>query len=199
MPEIDYYFSVLSPFTYLAGDRLEEIARRRDAVINYKPFDIIELFGRTGGVPPKDRHASRQAYRLQDLARIARLSGMAINPAPAHWPTDPAPGSCAVISAAGSADGDVARLVRCLLRSCWADELDIGDVAVVRDCLIKAGFPPELVENGSGTALGEYRSNTEEAVARNVFGAPTYVVGNEVFWGQDRLQHLDAWLAGELT
>ncbi len=199
MPEIEYYFSVLSPFTYLAGDRLEHIAGRRKAVIVYKPFDIIEVFGRTGGVPPKDRHASRQAYRLQDLSRTARLNRMPINLAPAHWPTDPQPGSCAIINAAGSREGDLAQLVRCLLRSCWADELDIADAEVVRDCLIEAGFPPDLGKDSSGPALAEYRANTEEAVARSVFGAPSYVVGSEVFWGQDRLAHLDAWLAGELV
>ena len=199
MPEIEYYFSVLSPFTYLAGDRLEQIAVRRNAVISHKPIDIIELFGRTGGVPPKDRHVSRQAYRLQDLSRTARLNRMSINLVPAHWPTDPQPASCAIISAAGSRDGDLALLVRCVLRSCWADDLDIADAGVVRDCLAEAGFSPELGNDSSEPALAEYRANTEEAVGRGVFGAPTYVVGREVFWGQDRLPHLDAWLADERT
>ena len=199
MPEIEYYFSVLSPFTYLAGDKLEQIAGRRNVAINYKPLDIIDLFGRTGGVPPKDRHPSRQAYRLQDLARIARLNRMAINLSPAHWPTNPQPGSCAIINAAGSGDGDIALLVRCLLRSCWAEELDIADAGVIRDCLVAAGFSPDMGEDDSGSAVAAYRANTEQAVGGNVFGAPSYVVGKEVFWGQDRLPHLDAWLAGEFT
>ena len=110
MTRIDYYFSVLSPFTYLAGDQLERIAARRDATVDYRPIDIMSLFGRTGGVAPKDRHESRRAYRLQDLARIAKLAAVDINLAPAFWPTDPILASCAIIGAQNDGGGDVGAL-----------------------------------------------------------------------------------------
>ena len=67
MAQIDYYFATISPFTYLAGLRLEEIAKTHGAQVTYRPVDLMALFARTGGQPPKDRHISRQEYRLQDL------------------------------------------------------------------------------------------------------------------------------------
>ena len=65
LPKIEYYFSVISPYTYLAGERLSAIAARHAAEIVYRPVDIVALFGRTGGVVPKERHISRRHYRLQ--------------------------------------------------------------------------------------------------------------------------------------
>ena len=198
MTEVHYFFSVLSPFTYLADDRLERLAEKHRATIHYKPIDIIDLFGRTGGVAPKDRHPSRKAYRIQELARISKLNGLDINLAPAHWPTNPLPASCAIIAAEGFDSGDQEVLVRAVLRSCWLEEKDIGRIDVVADCLELAGYPRTIADSlgsGSETTFKEY---TNEAESRNVFGSPTYVAGSQVFWGQDRLPHLDAWLGGEL-
>ncbi|MCY3878433.1 MAG: 2-hydroxychromene-2-carboxylate isomerase [Rhodobacteraceae bacterium] len=198
MPQIDYFFSVLSPFTYLASDGLEQVAARRNTGLNYKPFDIMNIFSRTGGVAPKDRHESRQRYRLQDLVRISRLNGMRINLAPAHWPTDPLPASYAVIAASRSQDGDAGQLVRNLLAACWAGERDIAQPDVIADCLVEAGFSGKIARQGDASAADEFQRNTEEAYERGVFGAPAYLVGSQLFWGQDRLPHLDAWLAGEI-
>ena len=69
MPTIEYYFSVISPYTYLAGDRLSNIAARHSADVVYRPLDVAALFSRTGGVVPKERHISRREYRLQELTR----------------------------------------------------------------------------------------------------------------------------------
>ena len=83
MAKIDYYFSTISPFTYLAGTRLEEVAAKHGAEIVYKPLDLVALFGRTGGVLPMDRHPNRQKYRAQDLPRQARKVGLPFNLKPA--------------------------------------------------------------------------------------------------------------------
>lgn len=198
MTELHYFFSVLSPFTYLAGDGLEQLAKKHGVTIRYKPIDIIDLFGRTGGVAPKDRHPSRKAYRLQELARISKLNGLDINLAPAHWPTNPLPASCAIIAAEGNDSGDRGALVRALLRSCWLEEKDIGRAEVVADCLERAGYPRMIADSLDPNSETAFKENTNEAVSRNVFGSPTYVAGDQVFWGQDRLPHLDAWLGGEL-
>ena len=90
MAHIDYYFATISPFTYLVGTRPAEIAAKHGATINYKPMDIMGLFGRTGGIPPKDRHPNRQEYRLQDMARRSKKLGMPLNQKPQFWPTNPA-------------------------------------------------------------------------------------------------------------
>ncbi len=199
MAHIDYYFSTLSPFTYLAGTRLEEIAAKHGATIAYKPLDLAALFSRTGGVMPKDRHPNRQAYRAQDLPRQAKKCGLALNLQPAFWPTNPAPSCYAVIGAAEAGGGDLGKLVHAYTRSVWADEKNIAEDDVVKACLAEAGFDPSIADSSLLTAAETYAANLEEAVNAGAFGAPFYIVdGAERFWGQDKLDELDMHLAGDL-
>lgn len=195
MPHIDYFLFPISPFTYLAGNGLEEIAARHGATITYKPFALMEVFGLTGGTPPKDRHISRQAYRLQELARISKRVGLPLNLKPAHWPTNPVPAMTALIAAQEMGGGDIGKLSQALLRSCWADELDIAQDEVVNACLKEAGFADGLSMSAMAMASDVIAANTKEAVERNVFGAPSYLVDDQVFWGQDRLSYLDDYLS----
>ena len=196
MARIDYYFATISPFTYLAGTRLEEIAARHGAEIRYKPLDIMQLFARTGGVPPKDRHPNRQAYRLQDLERTAAIEGEPINLSPAHWPTNPAPSSFAIIAAQKAGGGDLGALVHGLCRACWVEEKNIAEDDVIADCLAAAGFDRGLANSGMLAGADTYSRNLDEAVVAGVFGAPFYITEDDQrFWGQDRLAHLE-WHLG---
>ena len=194
MAHIDYYMFTLSPFTYLAGDGLEKIAAKHDARINYKPFHLMQVFERTGGTAPKDRHISRQEYRAQELPRIAKHNGMEITPKPAFWPTNPAPSCYAIIAAQAAGGGDIGGLCQSILRACWVEDKDIADDAVVKAALVANGFDASLTESGMLQGAEEFARNTEHAVMANVFGAPTYVVGDQVFFGQDRLAYLEAYL-----
>jgi len=199
MAHIDYFFATLSPYAYLAGSRLEEVAAKHGATITYKPLDIMALFSRTGGTPPKDRHPSRQAWRLEEMPRQARKLGMPFNIKPAHWPTNAAPSSYAIIAAQNAGGGDLGALVHSVLRAVWAEERDIAQDDVVRDCLAKAGFDPGLADSGLLSGAETYAANLEEAVKANVFGSPFYVVDTgQSFWGQDRLVDLDLHLMGKL-
>ena len=199
MSHIDYYFSTISPFSYLAGDRLETIAAKYGATINYKPVDVIALFDRTGGLPPVERHPSRQAYRVQELLRQSKKVKLALNLYPQYFPTNAAPSSYAVIAAQNEGDGDLGALVHALLASCWAENKDIAEDSVIKNCLVSAGFDPNLADSGLLAGAETYARNLEDAVNNDVFGAPFYVVdGSEKFWGQDRLSDVDAFLAGEL-
>ncbi len=199
MMHIDYYFTTLSPYAYLAGQRLEEIAARHGASVTYKPFDIMALFPRTGGVAPKDRHPARMAYRIQELTRASRRLQMPLTLQPAHWPTNPAPSSYAIIAAQNAGGGDVGLLSHSIMRACWAEDKDIADEAVVQSCLSAAGFDPELTMSGMLTGAETYAQNLEDAVAVGVFGSPFYVVDTgQMFWGQDRLTDLEDHLAGKL-
>ena len=196
MAQIDYFFATLSPYSYLAGTRLEEVAAKHGMTIDYKPLDIIALFGRTGGTPPKDRHISRIEYRAQELQRQSRDLGMDFNLQPAHWPTNAAPSSYAIIAAIKDGSGDVGKLCHSILRACWAEDKDIAQDDVVRDCLNQAGFDPNLADRGLLVGAETYAANLEEAVDRGVFGAPFYITSDgQRFWGQDRLDVLDRHLA----
>ena len=198
MAHIDYYFATISPFTYLCGTRPAQIAKAHGATITYKPLDIMQLFARTGGTPPKDRHPNRQAYRLQDIRRRAVVADMPINLKPMYWPANPAPSSYAIISAQAEG-GDVAELVAGMTRACWAEEKNIADEDTIRDCLTAAGFEGDLADKGMLSAAETFGRNLEDAVAAGAFGAPFFIVDTgEQFWGEDRLADLDAHLAGRL-
>lgn len=199
MPHIDYYFATLSPYTYLAGSRFEEIAARHGATITYKPLDIMALFSRTGGTPPKDRHPNRVEYRAQELVRQARKYDMPFNLKPAHWPTNAAPSSYAIIAAQDAGGGDLGGLVHSVLRAVWSENKDIAQDDVVKSCLSAAGFDPALADSGLLTGAETYARNLEEAVDKGAFGAPFYIVdGDQRFWGQDKLDDLDLHLSGKL-
>lgn len=197
MAHIDYYFGTQSPWTYLAGDRLEQIAARHGAQITYKPLDLLQLFDRTGGVRPANRHPSRMDYRGQELARWSQHLGMPLNLKPAFWPVNAAPSSYAVIAAAQAGGGDLAGLVQGFVRAVWAEDLDIADDGVIRDKLAAAGFDPDLANSGLFVGAQRYERNLEDAVEAGVFGAPFYIVreSGERFWGQDRLEFMDRHLA----
>lgn len=199
MAHIDLFFSTLSPYAYLAGNRAEAVAAKHGASITYKPMDIMALFGRTGGTPPKDRHFSRVDMRAQELVRQAKMLDMPLNLKPAHWPTNAAPSSYAFIAAQNAGGGDLGKLMAAILRSVWVDEKDIAEDAVVRACLEEAGFDPSLADSGMLEGAETYAANLEEAVERGVFGAPFYITDTDQrFWGQDRIDHLDAHLAGKI-
>ncbi|MGB0506249.1 MAG: 2-hydroxychromene-2-carboxylate isomerase [Pikeienuella sp.] len=190
---MDYYFSVLSPYTYLAGDELERIAAKHGATINYAPINLIRLFGETGGTPPAKRHPSRQAYRLMELKRISKRSGLPFNLHPAHWPTDFAPATAALLAAKTTAEGDLGAATRALLRAVWAEDKNIADAEVVEAALREGGF--DLASLDTAAAAAQIEPLTDEARERGVFGAPTYAIGDELFWGQDRLDYLAERLA----
>lgn len=199
MAHIDYYLSTFSPNVYLAGMRLEDTAGKHGATIAYKPLDVISLFPKTGGTPPKERHASRQEYRLQDLRRQSKKAGLPINVSPAFWPVNGAPSSYAVISAIHEGTGNIGQLVHAFARACWAEDRDIADDATIRAILSENGFDPVLADKGMMQAADTYAANLEEAAQRGAFGVPFFITdGDERFWGQDRLDDLDRHLAGEL-
>lgn len=199
MPHIDYYFSTISPFAYLAGTRMEEVAAKHGASVTYKPMDLIGLFTRTGGTAPADRHPSRQELRAQEIRRQAKKNAMPINLQPAFWPTNPAPSSYAIIAAQNAGGGDLGGLCQAILRACWAEEKDISQDDVIQSCLTAHGFDAGLTLSGMLTGAETYAANTEDAVSNGVFGSPFYIVdGSEKFWGQDRIADLDAYLGGAL-
>ena len=197
MANIDYYFGTISPFAYLAGDRLERIAARHGAAITYKPLDILQLFDRTGGVRPANRHPSRMDYRAQELPRWADHLGLPLNLKPAFWPVNMAPSSYAIIAAQGAGGGDTGGLVQGFLGAVWAEDRDISDDTVIRDILSAHGFDPALADRGLFVGAETYGRNLEQAVEAGVFGSPFYVVreSGQKFWGQDRLDFLDRHLA----
>ena len=198
MVQIDYFLATVSPYVYLAGNRLEQIAARHGASIRYLPLNAAALFPRTGGQVRADRHPSRLGYRLQELRRQAVRRGGRLDLQPLYDGANPAPSSYAILAAARAGGGDLPGLVQAFSRAMWAEGRDIAEDAVVREILADHGFDPAVADRGMMMAADAYGANLEEAVQRGVFGVPFYMVGTEKFWGQDRLEDLDLHLFGKL-
>lgn len=198
MPQIDYFLALQSPYVYLAGRRPAEIAAKHGVKLVYKPVDAIQLFPRTGGRVRAERHPSRNEYAAQDRIRQARKLGLGLDPEPLFRAANPAPAAYAVIAAQAAGGGDLAGLVVALSRAMWAEGKDISEDAVIRAALSANGFDPAVADRGMLMAADTYAANLEEAVSRGVFGVPFFIVGEERFWGQDRLDDLDLHLAGKI-
>ncbi len=194
---IDYYFTPVSPFTYLGHARFAAIARDAGVAVDVKPVDIGHVFASSGGLPLGKRAPQRQAYRLVELQRWSDFLGVALNAQPRHFPC---PGDAAAkwILAADAADARQAlQLAGAIGRALWAEERNIADAQTLADIAVENGLDARtLALAADSPAVAErYDALTAEAVDRGVIGAPTYVYRGEMFWGQDRLDFLARKLA----
>ena len=194
---IEYYFAPQSPWTYLGHQRLQDIAAAAGARIELLPADYGRIFPISGGLPLPKRAPQRQAYRLVDLARFSQHLGLPLNLQPKHFPV-PADDAARLIIAVQQHDGTAAALAftGALMRAVWVEERHIADSTTLAALLAENGLGAQrLDESRAAAAQQAYDANTERAIALGVFGAPTYVVHGELFWGQDRLDYLQRRLA----
>jgi 2-hydroxychromene-2-carboxylate isomerase len=193
---IDYYFSPVSPWTYLGHVRFQEIARKHGATVMPKPVDYGRIFPLSGGLPVAKRPPQRQAYRLVELERWSKHLGVPMHIQPKFFPYDSRLATLAII-AAGDVDKAM-KLAGAFMRGCWAEEKNMADEAEVAAAIRAAGLNSAalLKQANAPETAARFEAYTDEAIARQVFGAPTYVYKEELFWGQDRLEFLDRALAG---
>lgn len=192
---VDYYLTLNSPWTYLGSRLLEEILSRHGAKVRVKPVDYGAIFPKTGGLPLPKRAPERQAYRLVELERWRQARDLPLVLHPPYFPAAEADAAHLVL-AAGQHGGDPLRLAHAILRAVWAEERNIADRKTLQVILEETGEDAALMEHaGSAEMQGAREALTAEALARGVFGAPTYVYDDELFWGQDRLEFLDRALA----
>ena len=190
---IDYYFTPNSPWTYLGHARLTQMAAAAGASIRVLPVDLGgKVFPISGGLPLGKRAPQRQAYRLVELERFSKFLGLPMNIKPTFFPVNP-DDAAKLIIAAGLKDGPAAalQLTGAALAAVWAQERNIADQNVLAALLLETGLSAARLEYSHSQAVHEqYDANTEAAIAAGVFGAPSYVLDGELFWGQDRLDFL---------
>ncbi len=192
---IDYYFSIPSPWAFIGFPLLLDIAGRHGARINFKPVLLGELFAETGGLPLPRRHPARQRYRLVELQRWRAARGLEFHLNPAHRPADMSDADRLII-AAQLAGHDPAPLTARLGAGVWQRQENMADPTTLAAVLAELGLPAGLLESAQGEETrAVYKANHDAAVEADVFGSPSYVLDGEVFWGQDRLDLLDAALA----
>ncbi len=187
---VDYYFSPSSPWTYLGHARFADIARRHGAQIAVKPVDYGVIFPQSGGLPLGKRAPQRQAYRLVELARWKKSLGVPLSAQPKYFPVDVTGAACLIC---GAAEEVRMALAGDLLRAIWAEEKNLADPAVLAEIAAHHGITDSAPVIEAGRPV--YSQYTQEALARGVFGAPTYAYRDELFWGQDRLEFLERALA----
>ena len=195
---VEYFFTPVSPFTYLGHDRFVAIAARHGVSIDVKPVDLGPVFAVSGGLPLKQRAPQRQAYRLVELARWSTYLGLPLNLQPRHFPVSPAIASKWILAALSQQGaGSALKLTGALLRAVWAEERNIAESETVAAIASEQGLDAGALAERAATADigGRYDALTQEAIDRQIFGAPTYIYRNEPFWGQDRLDFLDRALA----
>jgi 2-hydroxychromene-2-carboxylate isomerase len=195
---VDYFMTPVSPYVYLGHQRLRQICARTGATLRLRVVDLGKIFPVSGGVALKDRAPQRQAYRLQELARWRDYLGMPLTLQPRHFPVPPAAASTLILAAAERHGHDTALdLAFDCLRAVWAEERNIADADTLREIAQARGLDGTalLTQAASEDIAATFVQHTDEAIARGVFGAPTYALGNELFWGQDRLDFLERALA----
>jgi 2-hydroxychromene-2-carboxylate isomerase len=195
---IDYYMSHSSPWTYLGHQRFSAMAIAAGATVNLKPADYGKVFAVSGGLPLKQRPPQRQAYRMMELKRWRAHLNHELTLEPRYFPVDANPAALIAIAAvnhAGNAAGML--LAAAIMRACWVEEKDVADDATLAAIADTAGLDGGrlLAQSKAPDSLAKYERNNQEAMAEQVFGAPTYIYRGELFWGQDRLDFLQRALA----
>ncbi|MBP0445410.1 2-hydroxychromene-2-carboxylate isomerase [Roseomonas sp. SSH11] len=195
---VDYFASLNSPWTHLGAARLEAMVERHGATLRIYPVDFGTIFPASGGLPLPKRSPQRQAYRMQELERWREHLGIPIHLRPSAFPTDESTAARCVIALRETlGDRPALALAHRVLRALWEEDRNTGDRAVLEALIGELGLDAAAVlASASDERWAERRAqDTQDALARGVFGAPSYVVGDEIFWGQDRLEFLERRLA----
>jgi len=194
---VDYYLFANSPYTYMGHRRFGEIARAAGASIRVRPMDAAKVFPVSGGLPLAKRAPQRQAYRLVELERWREHLGVALNLQPKFFPCATDAASRLIISAGETSDAAAFDLAGRVLAAVWTEERNIADEETLLAIASEAGQPGAalLARSKTDAIQARYDAFTQEAIERQVFGAPTYFFRDEPFWGQDRLEFLQRALA----
>jgi 2-hydroxychromene-2-carboxylate isomerase len=189
--QVDYYFSLQSPWAYIGHKLFREVVTTHGLKVNHKPVVLVDLFAETGGLPLLKRHPVRQRYRMVELQRWRDKRGLAFHLQPANWPFN-ARLADGVVVAAIEAGLDPDRFLRRAYAAVWEDQLNLADSATLVKLADDCGLPgQQLVErSATDTVSTIYEQNRQDALVADVFGSPAYVLDGEVFWGQDRIELL---------
>jgi len=188
---IDYYLSLISPWSYLGHQRLQDIATRHQATIKLWPVDFALIFPSTGGVPLARRSPQRQAYRMQELQRWRDYLDLPLTLKPKYFPVSDKLAAAMVIKLREQQAVSALRLAGACLRACWVEEKDISDRNTLLAIASENQLDGEELLSAAGQAPQIIAADSEAAVKRGVFGAPSYLYNKQIFWGQDRLDFLD--------
>ena len=195
---VDYFFAPQSPYAYLGHERFAAIAKEHGATVRVLPVDLGgKVFPVSGGLPLTKRAPQRQAYRLVELKRFSEWLDRPLNLQPKYFPVS-GDDAAKLIIAVDLKDGTEAamKLTGAVMRAVWVHERNIADEQVLVALLAEQGLSADRLEEAHSQTVHErYEIDTQQAIEAGVFGAPSYVIDGEIFWGQDRLDFVARRLA----
>ena len=195
---VDYYFVPQSPWAYLGHQRFQNILKKSGASVRVMPFDLGgKVFPISGGLPLGQRAPQRQAYRLTELARFSKWLGAPLHLKPTFFPVSGDDAAKLIIAVDTAVGADAAMNISgAILSAVWSQQRNIADEKTLMELLTEQQLPAACLEQSYSQAVHErYESYTQMAIDAGVFGAPSYVLAGEIFWGQDRLDFVERALA----
>ena len=188
---IDYYLSLVSPWCYLGHERLVKLANQHDATIRIWPVDFSIIFPSTGGIPLAKRSHQRKAYRIQELHRWRDHSHVDLNLEPKHFPISDKLAATMIVNLRKQDPKKAIHLAGACLRACWLEERDVSDTDTLLAIAAENNLDGSPLLEGNIGAIEEIAQDSAKAAELGVFGAPSYLFGEQLFWGQDRLEFLE--------
>ncbi len=195
---VDYYFVPQSPWAYLGHQRFQNILKNTGASVRVMPFDLGgKVFPISGGLPLGQRAPQRQAYRLTELERFSKWLGAPLHLKPTYFPVNGDDAAKLIIAVDMAVGAEAAMNISgAILSAVWSEQRNIADEKTLAELLHEQSLPASCLEQSySQTVHERYESYTQMAIEAGVFGAPSYVLAGEIFWGQDRLDFVERALA----
>ena len=195
---VDYYFAPQSPWAYLGHQRFQNILKKSGASVRVMPIDLgCKVFPISGGLPLGQRAPQRQAYRLTELERFSKWLGAPLHLKPTFFPVSGDDAAKLIIAVDMAMGADAAMNISgAILSAVWSQQRNIADEKTLAELLHEQHLPAACLEQTYSQAVHErFESYTQMAIDAGVFGAPSYVLADEIFWGQDRLDFVERALA----
>lgn len=197
MPTIEFFFDIGSPYSYLAATQIEGLGARSGATVLWRPFLLGGVFKSVGNTPPAAL-APKASWMLDDLPRWAEQYGVGFALS-RHFPINSLLPMRALTAAADLDPERLPPFATALYADYWVDDIDVSTPEAVEAAASRVGLDAtRLLERAADEEVkARLRQVSEEAVARGAFGAPTFFVGEAMFWGNDRMHFVEAAVSRE--
>lgn len=192
---IEFWFDFSSPYSYLASEKIEGIAARHGRAVAFKPTLLGAIFKTTGGAPLTELAPAKSNYFKHDFERCARFAGVPFRQ-PSQFPIPTVSAARALLWLQAQDEATALRFFHAAFRAYFAQDRNLTEPTVLAALATEAGADPVQVARGiqEPAVKDKLKALVDESIARGVFGAPTIFIDGEMFWGHDRLPHVERWL-----
>ena len=195
MAGIEFWYEFGSTYSYPTAVRIERMAADAGIALHWRPFLLSPIFQALGwNDSPFNIYPAKGRYMWRDLERVCAADGLPLKLPPARFPQNGL--KAARLALVGDAEGWTPAFTRAVFAANYAEQKDISDDATLTMILERLGVDAERAFAAANAPENKQalKAQTEEAAARGLFGAPSFTVGDELFWGNDRLEQALAWV-----